>query len=80
MSLSNDIGFPVSSHEIDRSHRVGKPNPGKPRAIIVKLATYRVRQRIYMNRIKLRHCGHAEVYVNEDLTKPRAQLLFEPDN
>jgi hypothetical protein len=49
---------------------------GKPRAILVKFATYRARQKIYKMRKELRSKGHNMVFFNEDLTKQRSELLF----
>lgn len=65
-------------HDIDRVHRVGKPNSsGKARQIIVKFATYRARQKVYKNRSRLREGVNRGVYINEDLTRTRSNLLFQ---
>ena len=75
-----DVNLDVE--EIDRSHRIGKPKSTKPRDIIVKLATFRVRQRLLKNRKNLKTSmfdgGRFKgVYVNEDLTKFRSGILFD---
>lgn len=79
IGLCKDMGTSVSLPEIDRTHRVGKPDPSgkKPRAIIVKFATYRARQTVYKKRTTLRQCGHGGVFLNEDLTRARADLLYQ---
>ena len=45
MNLENT--HPVRAEDIDRAHRVGKTVPGKQRPLLVKFATYRVRQRVF---------------------------------
>ena len=45
---------PMELNDIDNCHRVGKsPVDGRPRAIIVKLSSYRARRRLYDARTKL---------------------------
>lgn len=68
MTRALDIEFGL--HEIDRSHRVGKPNNAKPRDIIVKLSTFRVRQKLYSARKQLKDQGYEGVFINEDLWSP----------
>ena len=75
--LCKDIGVFLDSKDIDRSHRVCREGGSKPRQIIVKFATYRIRQNVYKARSKLKSAGHADVYINEDLTKKRNKLLYE---
>ena len=73
LDVARAIDFNLDVEEIDRSHRIGKPKSTKPRDIIVKLATFRVRQRLLKNRKNLktsmfdggRFKGES---VNEDLT------------
>lgn len=79
IDICKDLDTPVSLAEIDRSHRVGKRDPSgrRPRAIIVKFATYRARQTVYKKRTTLRHCGHERVFLNEDLTRSRSDLLYQ---
>ena len=68
--------------EIDRSHRIGKPKSTKPRDIIVKLATFRVRQRLLKDGKNLKTSLYGDgrfkgVDLNEDLTKFRSGILFD---
>ena len=63
--------------EIDRSHRVGPPketisDDDKPRAIIVKFASYRKRREVMGNRRKL---AGKRMSILEDLTAKNAILL-----
>ncbi len=75
-NLARDkLGVNLDVNEIDRSHRVGKKSnePGKkPRPIIVKLATYRSRQKLIRNRRKLNGTG---ITIKEDLTRTNQTLL-----
>lgn len=68
---------PITTSDIDRIHRVGSPASSRP--ILVKFATYQVRQLLFRARKKLRD-GDQElnnIYINEDLTQTRSQLLYE---
>ena len=74
--------IPVSSDHIVRLHRVAKRSGDTPRSVLIKFATYRYRQRVYRNRKNLKPTGMSDEpetpkYVNEDLTKKRANLLWK---
>ena len=45
---------PISAQAIDRIHRTGPVQGTKPRAILVKFATYQERQRVYRGRLNLK--------------------------
>ena len=45
---------PIRSDDIDRIHRVGKPGPGRKRAVLVKFATYQAKERVYRFKSKLK--------------------------
>lgn len=78
VDICKDMDATITMADIDRSHRIGKPNAnGKPRAIIVKFTSYRVRRQVFKKRTGLRNCGHTGVFVNEDLTRSRSELLFQ---
>lgn len=71
------IGTNINIDNIDRSHRVGKPNQAndKPRVIIVKLTSYKVREKLIKGRKNLRKNPESKsIYINEDLTSKRANL------
>lgn len=76
LEMTRSMDVDLSLQEIDRSHRVGKPNPARARDIIVKLSTFRSREKLYRARRQLKDTGHAGVYINEDLTKFRSSLLY----
>lgn len=76
-NMARDLNVNLTLADIDRSHRVGKPRVGHQRPIIVKFATYRARQSLYMKRLDLRDKDSwSNVFVNEDLTARRNELLF----
>ena len=52
--------IPVSSDHIDRLHRVGKRSGDTLRAVLIKFATYRYRQRVYRNRENLKPTGMSD--------------------
>ena len=77
---------PLTVEEIDRVHRVGPRLPDKTRQILIKLATYRTRRRVFTARRgqftqpapgpSTTPTTHP-VFVNDDLTKTRSHLLYE---
>ena len=74
----------LQSHEIERAHRIGRPKTdgGRPRTTIITLNCERRRDAIYRARINLKHHNTASslslrLFVNEDLTKTRSELLYE---
>ena len=85
---------PMTENDLDRIHRVGKPAArSTPRQILIKFATYRSRQRVYKERKKQQLMRNpkdeaaqeddgpqAVIYINEDLTKKRATLLWKTRN
>ena len=77
MDRADAVSADISLDDIDRSHRVGKHKPGKTRDIIIKFATYRARQKFYSKRKGLKDAGYAGVFLNEDLTKQRMNLLYK---
>ena len=64
----------VSAADIERSHRVGKMKPGKHRALIIKLCSYRVRRNIIQSRRKLKGTG---ISIQEDLTAKNQALYHK---
>ena len=86
LKLAEKLDVPMTSADIDRSHRVGKPdNRGRTpattkmrhRDIIVKYATYNARHRLYSMRKELQNTDMNKVFINEDLTTYRSKLLFD---
>ena len=71
-------------HEIERAHRIGRPKAdgGRPRTTIVRLNSERRRDAIYRARVNLKQHNTASglnlrLFVNEDLTKTRSELLYQ---
>ena len=57
LHLFNDrmkVSPPVKQEDFDRIHRLGKAAPGKVRPVLVKFATYQVRDRVFAARAKLK--------------------------
>ena len=74
-----NLSTPLTVQELDRLHRVGPfdESAEKPRAVLIKFATYHSRQRVYSKRREFFKAGNngPRYYLNEDLTKRRAQIL-----
>lgn len=77
LSLVNNIvttmDMPIPEDCIDRAHRVGRAENGKPPAIIVKFSTYKHRTIFYKRRKDILH--QKQFLVHLDLTKERQDLL-----
>jgi exosome complex exonuclease DIS3/RRP44 len=79
--LNNKIGLDedIELADIDRAHRVGSSRT-KNRPILVKFMSYQTRQLVFRARRKLRDDPELEplnIYINEDLTRLRDELLFK---
>ena len=89
--MADELGVTIYPTDIDRSHRVGKTDT-KDRAkksrkvhrdIIVKFTSYNARRRLYEMRKELRDTENdnlKNVFLNEDLTKRRSEILYEARN
>ena len=69
-----NCGVNLPPWAIDRSHRVGKPKPNKPRDILVKFTGYRPREAVFNARANL---GRSKIYINEDLTAKNSELFYK---
>ena len=70
-----ETGVDIKLDDISRSHRVGRfgrSTNSKPRAIIFRLISYRMRRDIFSHRKRLLR----KQFIAEDLTAKRAHLLF----
>ena len=78
LKLFNEkLGVAVDISMIDRSHRLGPvrgENNPKPRPVIVKFCSYRIRRAVFTTKRKLKGSG---VSVTESFTKQRMKLLNE---
>ncbi len=72
LEYAEKVGVDLPPEYIGRSHRVGRPAPGKTRPIIVKFTTYNMRRKVFDAR---KNCQ--DVYVSEDLTRLRSSILYK---
>lgn len=78
MDLAKDLGTDLILSDIDRCHRVGAFQAGRPRPIIVKFTSYRAREKLFSKRRELKNIPRmSRVFMNEDLTYRRNQLMYE---
>ena len=77
MELASEIEADISLADIDRSHRLKKPSEWTtPKAIIVKFASYRARDKFFKNRSALKgNRKFHKVFINEDLTSSRSKIF-----
>lgn len=68
------LNLTLTKHDIDRSHRVGLPQVGKTRAILVKFVSYRDRAAVFNQKKMLKSSNYS---IKEDLTKYRLNVLQE---
>lgn len=72
--IRTDLQIPIHQSDLDRSHRVGRPSTDNPRPILVKFVAHNMKNTVYRAR---RAVLKKSIYINEDLTKTRYQLLRE---
>ena len=78
IKLSTDVlKVELSKQDLERTHRLGKSQEGKPRAIIAKFKSYRKRDEVIKHRRKLAGSRKA---ILEDLTAINADLLQRAKN
>jgi exosome complex exonuclease DIS3/RRP44 len=63
--ISELVQIPCTPDDFEAAHRVGRPDPSKPRPIIVRFFDRRKRDEVLANRRKLKNKG---VAIDEDLT------------
>ena len=72
---------PITAEEIDSVHRMGPRKEGTTRPVLVKFATYRTSNRVFSNKKILKpkdnNAAKTPVYINKDLTRRRANLLWK---
>ena len=74
-TLQQSMNETIQPEDIDRSHKLGKPNSSKnvkPRPIIVKFVRYNTCNRIYRNKKNLKGTG---ISVTESLTAKTINML-----
>lgn len=72
IEVAQKAGINLNKSSIGRTHRLGKKQSDKKRAIIVKFVSYQDRQRLYQAKKQLKGTGIA---ITEDLTKLRYEIL-----
>ena len=87
LSVVNEkMGFdpPLIPTHLERCHRLGRVVPGqkRPRAIIVRFVSERMRDSVYRARGSLKGYNdgkeqHTRIFINEDLTARRATIAFK---
>ena len=85
--VKKELGIELKHGDIDRSHRLARRNPTtenssdegprRPRSVIVKFATYNVRQTIFKAKVQLKG---KPFYINESLTSTRQDLMHKAQN
>lgn len=70
--FSNKVGVKVEEQDVEMAHRIGRPGGGRPRAIIVRFHSRRLRGQVLAERRKLKQSG---VSIGEDLTAQNYKLL-----
>lgn len=89
-NLFKELGTDVSLGDIDNMHRLARRKPdvqaspgsagstSRPRDIIIKFATYRARQIVFLKRSGLKTSKSFKgAYLNEELTKQRSSIFFQ---
>ena len=66
--MTNKLGLQVNDTDLDRSHRIGRKTQRstKPRPIIVKFVSYKVRAEVFSNKRGLKKTG---LGITENLTR-----------
>ena len=89
MTLAHSLGSTFDIMDIERVHRVGKPDPQKTRAIIVRFSNYKAKQNLTHDKKKLKEMDVKDIYkdlefpdepkifLNDDLTKTRSGLAAQ---
>lgn len=76
LALCQELQVPLSPADISIAHRLKKkPNNPGPAAVIVRFTSRKAREMVYAARYKLKNRHGVPVYINEDLTKPTAELF-----
>ena len=73
--VNTNLGLSIKQRDLDRSHRLGKPNSnGRARPIIAKFARYNVRAKVFANKKKMKG---SNMMLTESLTRHRVVVLNE---
>ena len=72
-AIATKMNVPLNPDEVCRSHRVGKKNGDKSRAIICRFISWRVKRRYMKGRPALKH---TTIFISDDLTRKRSHLFY----
>ena len=73
LNLATKMQVPLKVEDISRSHRVGRPGTGKPRAIICRFLSWRIKRQFIKSRPAMKD---SKVFVSDDLTRARSHLFY----
>jgi hypothetical protein len=76
VGMAKNLGIHITDMDIERSHRTGRdPKPGKPRPVIVRFQSYKVRRQFYDARKRLKdNPVYSKTFINEVLTSTRNKM------
>lgn len=69
--FSSSLGVTIAAEQVERAHRLGKPRD-KPRPIIIKFYSYKIRRLVFLEKKKLKGTSFM---IGESLTKARLAVL-----
>ena len=75
VGVCKDLGVDVTPEAFDAVHRVGKKKEGKPRQVIVRFISRKVRDRVFSKKRLLRDQGKG-IFLNDDLTPLRSKMMY----
>ena len=76
-NIKKYTGIELSDFDINRSHRLGKPKPNKPRPIIVNFTRYNIRSKIFSSKKTFKG---SNISLTESLTQKRVDITNEARN
>lgn len=75
VDVAAEAGVKIEKADISTSHRVGRPQAGKPRPILARFVRHDDRVRLLKSKRKLQGSKYDKVMVGEHLAPGRAKLL-----
>ncbi|KAK3087095.1 hypothetical protein FSP39_001589 [Pinctada imbricata] len=75
--IASKLEIPMTSSDIEVSHRVGPKHPSRPRQIIARIKNYELRHRLLRSSKKLKqHPDMSGIHINQELSKSRGKLAY----
>ena len=71
--LATKMQVPLKVEDISRYHRMGRPGTGKPRAMICRFLSWRIKRQFMKSRPALKD---SKVFVSDDLALARSHLFY----